>query len=107
MSEFDLELPGLSEDEVVALIGGVSLYQMQALSAQAIPKVETAGEIFAILAEKNPEAVREVLLQNRGAVHIAQMPDEMLEHLDLDIRDGRVFERTEDGDWTEVSIDAE
>lgn len=105
MSEIDLELTGLEDEHVEAVIGGISTYQMKAIQAGAIPKVAAAGNILSRLAEENPEAVRETFLQNRDAFRVAQMPDEMLELLDLQVRDGRLYEKTDGDGWTEVQID--
>jgi len=105
MGNIDLELTGLEDEHVEAVIGGISTYQMQALQAGAIPKVAAAGDTLSRLAEENPDAVRETFLQNRKAFRVAQMPDEMLELLDLEVRDGHLYENTDGDGWTEVEID--
>lgn len=105
MSDTDLTLTGLEDEEVEAVLGGISSYQMQALAAGAIPKVAAAGNTLAKLAEQNPEPVRRTFLENQEAFRVAQMPDEMLDHLDLEERDGKLYRPTEDDDWTEVEID--
>ena len=105
MGNIDLELTGLEDEHVEAVIGGISTYQMQALQAGAIPKVAAAGDILSQLAEENPEEVRETFLRNREAFRVAQMPDEMLDHLDLKERDGKLYRPDEDDGWTEVEID--
>lgn len=105
MGDIDLELTGLDQEHVEAVIGGISTFQMQALSAGAIPKVAAAGDALSRLAEENPEEVRETFLQNREAFRVAQMPDEMLDVLDLELRDGKLYENTDGDGWTEVEID--
>lgn len=104
MGDDALTLTDPADAEVEAIIGGISTYQMQAMAAGAIPKVAAAGNTLAKLAEENPELVRECFLQNREAFKIAQMPDEMLDHLDLEIRDGQLYENTDGDGWTEVEI---
>jgi len=105
MSDIDLEVTGLGDEHVEALIGGLSIYQMQALHAGDAPKVAAAGDTLSRLAKENPEAVRETFLQNREAFRVAQMPDEMLELLDLEVRDGQLYGNTDGDGWTEVEID--
>jgi hypothetical protein len=105
MGDVDLTLTGLEDAEVEAVLGGISTYQMQALAAGAIPKVAAAGNTLAKLAEENPDAVRRTFLQNQDAFRVAQMPDEMLDHLDLKERDGKLYRPDEDDGWTEVEID--
>ena len=105
MSDIDLELTGLEDEHVEVVIAGISTYQMQALQVGDIPKVAAAGDTLSRLAKENPEAVRETFLQNREAFQFTQMPDEMLELLDLKLRDGRLYENTDGDGWTEVEID--
>jgi hypothetical protein len=105
MGDVDLTLTGLEDAEVEAVLGGISTYQMQALAAGAIPKVAAAGNTLAKLAEENPDAVRRTFLQNQDAFRVAQMPDEMLDHLDLKERDGKLYRPDKDDGWTEVEID--
>jgi len=105
MGDTDLTLTGLEDEEVEAVLGGISSYQMQALAAGAIPKVAAAGNTLAKLAEENPEPVRKTFLENQEAFRVAQMPDEILDHLDLEERDGTLYRPDEDDNWTEVEID--
>lgn len=105
MGDIDLTLTDLEDLEAEAVIGGLASYQMQAMGAGAIPKVAAAGNTLAKLAEENPEEVRECFLQNREAFRVAQMPDEMLDHLGLEVRDGKLYENTDGDEWTEVEID--
>jgi len=105
MGDIDLELTGLEDEHVEAVIGGISTFQMQALQAGAIPKVAAAGDTLSQLAEENSEEVRETFLRNREAFRVAQMPDEMLELLNLKLRDGQLYENTDGDEWTEVEID--
>jgi len=101
----DLVLPDPHEVEVTVVLAGLASVQMQALPAGDIEKVAAAGNAMGKLAEENPDLVREAFLQNREAFHIAAMPDEMLEHLDLEERDGTLYEKTDGDEWTEVEID--
>jgi hypothetical protein len=100
-----LTLTGLEDVEVEAVLGGISTYQMQALAARAIPKVAAAGNTLAKLAGENPEPVRRTFLENQEVFCVAQMPDEILDHLDLEERDGTLYRPDEDDNWTEVEID--
>lgn len=101
----DLTLSDLSEDEVMAVLGGISTFQMQAFAAQDIPKVAAAGEALGKLAEENPDPVREAFLENAEHFRVAGMPEELLEHLDLEVRDGKLYRRTDEDDFTEVEIE--
>lgn len=105
MSEDDLVLPDAHGEEVTVILAGLASVQMQALPAGDMEKVAAAGNSMGKLAEENPDLVREVFLQNRDAFHIAAMPDEMLDHLDLEERDGTLYEKTDGDEWTEVEID--
>mgnify|MGYP006290979435 CR=1 FL=1 len=107
MGDVDLTLTDLEDVEVEAVLGGLSTYQMKALAAGAIPKVVAAGNALAKLAEENPDEVRRTFLQNQDAFRVAQMPDEMLEHLDLEVRDGKLHRPDGDNGWVEVEIDGE
>ena len=100
----DLTLPGPSTGEVTAVLAGLASIQMQALAARDLEKVGHAGNTMGKLAEENPDAVREAFLQNNHAFRVAAMPDEMLEHLDLEVRDGQLYENTDGDGWTEVEI---
>lgn len=105
MSDVDLSLEGLSEEEAMSVIGGVCTFQMQALAARDVEKVNAAGGTLLKLVEQNPERVREVFLRNNDAFRVGQMPDEVLEQLDLEVRDGRLYEPDGEDGWTEVEID--
>lgn len=105
MSDVDLTLTGLADEEVEAVLGGVSTFQMQAFAAGNVPKVAAAGNALLTLAEENPEAVREAFLRNQEAFRVANMPEEVLDHLDLEVQDGTLYQATDDGDWTEVDIE--
>jgi hypothetical protein len=105
MSDTTLTLTDLTDEEVMAVLGGVSTFQMQALAARDIPKVAAAGSTLSKLAKENPEAVREVFLQNSEVFRVANMPEEMLDHLDLEVRDGRLHRPDGDDGWTEVEVD--
>jgi len=100
-----LELPEPSTGEVTAVLAGLASIQMQALAVGDIEKVTHAGNAMGKLAEENPDPVREAFLQNNQAFQVAAMPDEMLEHLDLELRDGQLYENTDGDGWTEVEID--
>jgi hypothetical protein len=67
--------------------------------------VAAAGNTLAKLAVENPDAVRRTFLQNQDAFRVAQMPEEMLDHLDLEERDGKLYRPDGDDGWTEVEID--
>jgi hypothetical protein len=99
-----LTLPDPHEIEITTVIAGLASIQMQALGAGDIEKVAAAGNSLGKLAKENPDQVREAFLRNREAFHIAAMPDEMLEHLDLEVRDGTLYEKTDGDKWTEVEI---
>jgi hypothetical protein len=105
MSDADLTLPEPDTEEVTVVLAGLAVIQMQALGAGDLEKVTAAGNSMAKFAEANPEQVRETLLENNQAFHVAAMPDEMLDHLDLEVRDGTLYENTDDDGWTEVEID--
>lgn len=105
MSDEDLTLTEPPDEVLEAILGGISIYQMKALSAGAIPKVEAAGDTLMLLAEENPELIRRTFLQNQDAFKVAMMPDEMLEHLDLELRDGTLYENTDGDGWTEVEVE--
>lgn len=105
MSDADLMLPDAHEEEVTVVLAGISSIQMQALAVGDLTKVAAAGNAMAKLAEENPDQVRETFLANRDSFQIAAMPDEMLDHLDLELRDGRLYENTDGDGWTEVEID--
>lgn len=107
MGDVDLTLSGLEDVEVEAVLGGLSSYQMQALAGGAIPKVAAAGNTLEKLAQENPDAVRRTFLQNQDAFRVAQMPDEMLDHLDLEVRDGKLHRPDGDEGWVEVEIDGQ
>jgi alkylhydroperoxidase/carboxymuconolactone decarboxylase family protein YurZ len=99
-----LELPGASTGQVTAVLAGLASIQMQALAVGDIEKVEHAGESMGKLAEENPDLVREAFLENNHAFRVAAMPDEMLDHLDLKLEDGQLYENTDGDEWTEVEI---
>jgi hypothetical protein len=101
----DLVFPGPHDKEVTVVVAGLACVQMQALAAGDVEKVAAAGNSLGKLAKANPERVREAFLQNRDAFRIAAMPDEMLDHLDLKVKDGKLYENTDGGGWTEVEID--
>ena len=105
MGDIDLTLTGLEEETAEVLIAGVAVYQMEALKAGAIPKVVAAGETFTELADQEPDLLREVFLRNQDAFRVGRMPDEVLDQLDLEVRDGKLYERTDDGDFVEVELD--
>lgn len=100
----DLTLPGPSTGQVTTVLAGLASVQMQALAAGDFMKVNHAGESMGKLAEENPDLVREAFLENNHAFRVAAMPDEMLEHLDLEVRDGKLYENTDGDGWTEVEI---
>lgn len=89
----------------MAVLGGVSTFQMQALAAQDIPKVAAAGNTLGKLAEQNPEPVRKAFLENAEHFRVMGMPDELLDHLDLEVRDGKLYRRTDEDDFVEVDIE--
>lgn len=101
----DLTLEGLTDEEVEAIIGGVSTLQARALAAGAVPLVNAAGSTLLKLAKQNPEAVRETLLSNQQSFQVINMPEELLEHLNLELRDGSLYEPDDEDGWTEVEID--
>lgn len=101
----DLVLPDARVGEVTAVLAGLASIQMQALVAGDFEKVATSGNSMGKFAAENPEQVREAFLQNNHAFKIASMPDEILEHLDLEVRDGQLYENTDGDGWTEVEID--
>jgi hypothetical protein len=105
MGDTELTLTGLEDEHVEAVVGGISIFQMEAFEAGDIPKVAAAGETLSRLAEENPEAVRETFLSNREAFQVAQMPDELLERLDMELRDGQLYETTDEDEWAKVEID--
>lgn len=105
MSEEDLTLPGAHLEEVTVILAGLACIQMQALSVGDIEKVAAAGNSMGKLAEENPDQIREAFLENNNAFRVASMPDEVLEHLDLEVRDGRLYEPDDEGGWTEVEIE--
>ena len=100
----DLTLPGPSTGQVTTVLAGLASVQMQALAAGDFMKVNHAGESMGKLAEENPDLVREAFLENNHAFRVAAMPDEMLEHLGLEVWDGKLYENTDGDGWTEVEI---
>lgn len=104
MGDTTLTLTDLEDEEAVAVLGGICAFQMQALSTGATQKVIASGTALQKLAEENPEEVREVFLENRGAFHVASMPQEVLDHLGLKLEDGTLYENTDGDEWTEVEI---
>lgn len=105
MGDTTLTLTDLDDAEVEAVLGGISAYQMQAMAAGSMPKVIAAGNAMGKLAEENPDAIREAFLENREAFHITNMPEELLDHLDLKVKDGKLYENTDGDEWVEVEID--
>jgi hypothetical protein len=105
MSDADLVLPGAETEQVTVILAGLASIQMQALGFGDIRKVNAAGESMSKFAEENPDQVREAFLENNEAFQVAAMPDEMLDHLDLEVRDGTLYENTDGDGWTEVEID--
>lgn len=101
----DFTLPAAEQEEITAVIAGLAILQMQALSRRSYQKVRTAGNVLGQLAEENPSQVRAAFLENQQAFKIAQMPDEVLEHLDLEVRDGTLYEPDGDDGWVEVELD--
>lgn len=99
-----LTLSGLNDEQVMAVLGGVSTYQMQALGVGDIPRVNAAGETMRTLAEENPDAVREAFLENNEHFRVGGMPEDLLEHLDLKVEDGQLYRRTDEDDWVDVEV---
>ena len=105
MSETDLTLTGLTDEEVMAVLGGISSFQMQALTAGDLPKVNAAGGALTKLAEENPEAIRHAFLEHRQFFRVAQMPEELLDRLDLAVKDGRLCRPDGDDGWVAVEVE--
>jgi hypothetical protein len=101
----DLTISDVETEDVTAVVGGLAMLQMQALAAHDIQKVNTAGNVLRQLAEENPTQVRLAFLENQDAFKIAAMPDDMLDILELEVRDGTLFEPDGDDGWVEVDID--
>lgn len=104
-SDGDLTLPDADQEQVTVVLAGLACIQMQALKVGDVEKVTSAGNSMGKLAEENPEQVREAFLANQNAFRVGQMPDELLDHLDLEERDGKLFRPDGDDGWTEVEID--
>jgi len=105
MTDSTLTLPDMTDTEVTVVLAGVSSIQMQALAAGDISKVEAAGNTLSKLAKENPTAVREAFLRNSDAFRVAQMPDDLLDHLDLEERDGQLYRPDGDDGWTQVEVE--
>lgn len=105
MSDNDLVLPDAHIREVNVMLAGLATIQTRAFSVGDVEKVVSAGNSLKKLAKENPELVREAFLQDRESFNVASMPDKMLDHLDLELRDGTLYENTDGEGWTKVEID--
>lgn len=101
----DLTLHDAHIKEVNVILAGLASIQERAFHARDIEKLAAAGNSIGKLAKENPDLVREAFLLDRESFRIASFPDEILEHLDLKLRDGTLFENTDGDGWTEVEID--
>jgi len=101
---FDIQLDDVRTRDGAILLGGLSLIQMEALQYGDVEFVKDASELLGQLVEDNPVFARETLLSNQESFR-GEMPDDILDKLDLDTRDGKFIDVSDDGDWVDVNVE--
>lgn len=100
---FTLTLEDVTLDGFIALVGAVGTMQFEAFAASARGRAKQSGELLHQLLMENQDLAREALLRSEDAeyIHVAQMPEDVLEELEIEIVDGHV----RDANATQVEVE--